>query len=94
MQAINVALAVVTGTASKKFTGILRRGVLEAFLFDPIIHDVLLQLLAVGPTLEVGFAASLAVMVILKKTPSSDPQFENRLCKCIALGIIGLVGLF
>ncbi|CAM6047081.1 unnamed protein product [Sphagnum compactum] len=52
-EALQVALMTITRTSSKSLFGNLRRVLLEAFLFDSIIQDVLLQVLSIdAPTLE------------------------------------------
>ena len=55
LQALQVGLTLLAGTTSRTSTRNLRRGLLETFLFDSIIQDFILQVLSIGPTLEVGY---------------------------------------
>jgi hypothetical protein len=55
----------ITRTSSKSLFGNLRRMLLEAFLFDSIIQDVLLQVLSIdAPTLEVSCFLKSLVKVL------------------------------
>lgn len=55
LQALQVGLTLLAGTTSRTSTRNLRRGLLETFLFDSIIQDFILQVLSIGPTLEVSY---------------------------------------
>lgn len=55
----------ITRTSSKSLFGNLRTVLLEAFLFDSIIQDVLLQVLSIdAPTLEVSCFLKSLVKVL------------------------------
>jgi hypothetical protein len=66
LQALQVGLTLLAGTTSRTSTRNLRRGLLETFLFDSIIQDFILQVLSIGPTLEVSY-----------KVPTRDERLHD-----------------